>query len=572
MTLTRPLQLILTLTLAIGLVACGQDDNPESVLAHVPAGTPFVIANLEPWPADKVNAMLAHSSAQLPAQVARMRELADELAEDNPELAGLMDAIATELDHKNWQAVFKDAGVDAGGHTALYGLGLSPVLRMQLSDPARFEVFVERVTKPVADAIAQATLGGVAYRYLDLPDIGLRLVLAQHDKQMIVAVLPPDSQPQLRLALGLDMPTNGSARERLQALAADQHFVSDSMIGYLDTSALLAQITSGKDPMVAAITTAALVESSNPEKLRSGLAALSSPDCMADMARIAARLPRITTGYRKFDTSGMHQRTVVHLAGDITAAFADVRSPFPLASGPAPARFTQTFPLPQLRDFWLAQARAVKDTPFVCAGLAPLNEAFAEIGAKARLLAMPPWGNLRGFHAELHDFSLAAGDALEPHFVGGIAMAMKNPQGMLAMAQTMVAPLNALQLQPDGKAVALPTKLESFIHDPAWAAMNDKAMAISIGPDKSLAENLLDTTSGGPAGLLMALHIDGRKMASWMRMAANRIRQTLPDAADSAESVEISARSYEQIKSMDMSLKITDAGLVLDSRMTLLDD
>ena len=151
---------VFALALAGALLAgCGHKDK-NAPLAFVPADTPYVAANLKPISDDARQAMLAQADLQLPAQLAQINDAADRVASQNPAAARLLHALAASFKGNTVEGFAHDAGVDLKGRFAFYGLGLSPVLRLELSDPKAFDGFVTRFETAYGKPFGNASVGG----------------------------------------------------------------------------------------------------------------------------------------------------------------------------------------------------------------------------------------------------------------------------------------------------------------------------------------------------------------------------------------------------------------------------
>ncbi|MGB8635008.1 MAG: hypothetical protein WCD36_06940 [Rhodanobacteraceae bacterium] len=577
---SRPIPIFVLGGLLAVLGACSSDTHTDqAVLAHVPADTPYVFANLEPLKRDVLDAWLATANAQIPMQVRHNRQAARELADDSPRLAKLMSAMADEMDGTTWQQKFADAGVDLSGHFAWYGLGMSPVLRGQLKDPAKFQAFITHLAKVSDVTLKAGSIDGIDYRHLDLTELKLQAVASQHEGQFVLALLPMgQDQKQLRFALGADMPAATDAvASRLATLADKQGYIPQG-IGYLDTDKLLTDLSSGKDGMVRS-----LLESTDGAKdrdLSAVLTELAGPACQSDLKRIAARVPQITFGYTHLDTVRASQRMNVNFAPDISAAFTGVRSTLPGLGDTrhAPVDVAIALPMPEIRDFWTAQAQAVAAKPFTCKPLTGMNKAFEQIGQKIVQTAIPPFGNLRGLRAAIDSLGAGSDKDSMPQVQGRLLLALKDPESVLAMAKTMLQPLNSMQLKPDGKPVALPRSLSQFTREPVWLAMNDHALALSIGPQEKDKLPTALSAAGGAAGQLASVHLEGATLAQWIRSAADRFVPVAAQGKDASElgsaksmreSIDAAAKSYESLKQLNFKVHMDKSGLVVQSETEL---
>lgn len=559
----RPMKRALALGVAgILLAACGHKDK-DAPLAFVPADTPYVAANLDVLDDDTRAALFAQANAQLPAQVAQMKAAADELKAKDPDTANLLRAFAGEFDGKTVEQFAQNAGLDVKGYSAFYGLGLAPVARFQLTDPAAFDAFVGRLETAYGKKLDTAKLGDVSYRRHVSTAAGTEVILAVVGKQAVAALLPADaSDALLRQALGLDRPAKNLQDDgRLSKLAKAKGYGRQA-VGLVDLSHLLPLIAGGKDPLFLAMFKAhAQAESAKTgEPVANQMAIPAS--CATDAARIAARVPALSFGYTRLDATHQDMRLDVAMASDITQAFAGLKVALPGLGTDATAPFDMSLALPvaELRAFWSAQADAVAAKPFSCPALADLNDGFAKLGPAMQKAAIPPFGDLLGLRIALDSFTPGNGQGM-PSFTGRIVLGTNNPAGLLAMGQMMTPALAQLKVTADGKPVALPSDLAKMIGQPAWLAMGEKALALAIGPgeDARLADTLKEP--GGDAGRMMRLHLDGAMYRSWITlmmdkadslaaMSAAMGHGDAPGSTPATAGKEAAARTHAQFQAM----------------------
>src|SRR5690606_25262810 len=82
-----------------------------------------------------------------------------------PEERQRVSAIVEELAAMVTPEGIPEAGIDRDSQVAIYGVGLLPVLRVTLSDAAKFEAAVKRVEERAGKAMSPGSIDGHAYRY-----------------------------------------------------------------------------------------------------------------------------------------------------------------------------------------------------------------------------------------------------------------------------------------------------------------------------------------------------------------------------------------------------------------------
>ncbi len=522
----------IALALCIGaLAACHK--KSDAPLAFVPADSPYVVANLKPMAASAQNALLAQANLQLPGQIAQLRATAGELSEKNPRAAATLRVVADEFDGRNIQQAAEHMGLDIHGLLALYGLGLSPVMRVQIADPSRFNDFIGRLQKASGVAMQTATLGKLSYRKLEFGDkLHLQFVVSLQQGNdgkttwAVLALLPADiPQPMLSEALGQTRPKQSLLESgSLQKLAASKGYMAGS-IGYVDLTRFPALLAGGKDPLMHDLMAV------EPE-----LAAKLPASCEADLARVAARMPMISTGYTALSNKERTQRTDIALAPDITRAFDGLAVKLPGLHGTmvAPLDFAMALPVKETRDFWIAQADAVAAKPFTCPSLAWVNTSYAKLNSLMQKAKMPPISDLRGIRLSVDEITMQKGGQGRPGVKARIMIASSNPAGLLAAAQMALPMLRDVQINTDGKPVAMPDKLIAMAGGaPIWVAMTDHVLAIAYGDgeDQRIAPNLKNAP--GQPGDVMNLVMDGSLLQKWAKMISDNAMDAVKSAPSS---------------------------------------
>ncbi len=319
--------------------------------------------------------------------------------------------------------------------------------------------------------------------------------------------------------------------------------------------------------------------------------------CTTEAARLAARVPAMSFGYTRLDAKHQDARFDVALAADISKAFAGLKVALPGLgeNGSAPFDFSLALPVAQLRTFWLAQADAVAAKPFTCPALTDINVGFARLGPLLQKAAIPPFGDMLGLRIALDSLVAGANPAL-PRFSGRIVLGTNNPAGLLAMGQMMVPALAQLRPADDGKPLPLPKDMVGMLGQPAWIAMQGKALALGIGAGEDA--RLTDTLKSAPgdAGRMFRMHLSGAMYLSWLQLMEQKVDALAaataaisksdqpsldgsPAPDDAAQAAANAARSKaqfaamkaqaERVDSIDAEMHIDDDGMVISSQTVL---
>ena len=515
----------LTMGLASVLLAACSHKDKDAPLAFVPADTPYVVANLDVLDDATRKVLMAQADAQLPSQLAQMDAAADRLAEKDPDGARLLRALRAEFNGKTVEGFAQSAGLDMKGYSAFYGLGLAPVLRFQLADPAAFDAFVGRLETAYGKKFEVVSEGKQSYRRYVSAESGAEVILATVDKQAVAALLPLDApKTMLREALGLDRPQKSLQDDGRLADLAKAKGYKKWVVGEFDLTRALPLALGGKDALANAMRKARAVA----ESAKTGEPVANQlqipPECSTDAARIAARVPTVSFGYTRLDANHQDGRLDIALADDISKAFSGLKVELPGLGqdGTAPFDVSLALPIADLRTFWMAQAEAVAAKPFTCPALSDLNEGFAKLGPATQKAAIPPFGDLLGVRLALDTLTDNPTSSL-PTFSGRLVLATSNPTGLLAMGQMMVPALAQLKVSNDGKPVALPQQMAGMLGQPGWVAMGDKALALGVGTgeDAKLADTLKE--AGGSAGQMARMNLSGAMYLSWVQLMQDKV-------------------------------------------------
>ncbi len=466
--------------LALGaaiLAACGKTQNStgDAPLAYAPADTPYAYANLEPTP----QAMLEQSSKQMQAIWPTVFATYDNMLKQTDKLDArarkISTAILDEFRSRDSLDKLREIGLKPDGHVALYGVGLIPVLRMELSDPAAFKATVARIEGKAGEKIAIGKTGDQEYWQIGNDDVSA--VFAIQNSHFVATFWANGVNDTVKQALlGVARPAKSlAAAGTLQALAKQYNYAPYGE-GYIDAVALVQRLSTAP--------TGTDLEIAKALKLPTE-GAITDPACKGEILDLARKFPRLVGGVESIAAQkvklGIQLEIETTLAQQIMGALAP--APGTAAAGQGLFDFSIALPVLKFKDFWIKQADAVAAKPFTCASLVKLNDSFRDSKAKVDTTIPPPFSDLTGVR-----FTLSK---LEPHgngmpdVAGKLLFASSNPLAALGMAQLALPQLKDLKIAADGKPVALPPGIAPAQVPPLSVAMSDKAIAIAAGTGES---------------------------------------------------------------------------------------
>lgn len=521
----RQLHRLAVLALSAGvLAACGKpQDTTDVPLAFAPADTPYAYANLEPTPANVTEQWSKHMQEYLPQILAIYDHLLDEMAKDKstPEserIVKVLRVLVAELkEHDNWDKL-RQIGLKPDARAAFYGIGLVPVLRMELGDAAAFRAEIARIEGKLGEKMPVAKTG--AQEYWQLGNDKLACAIAIEGSQLVVTMLPPGASDTLKQTLlGVTRPAqNLAAAGSLQALAK-QYRYSPYGEGFVDFVRLTDRLTNAPQGTDAEFAKAL------------GVPQPAAPDatCKSEFMDIARKFPRVVAGAEELNAQRLSISAELEiesgLAQEIAAAIG--AAPGTGVAGEGVVDISVALPLLKLKDFWIRQADKVAAKPYACAHLKELNDSYRQSKEKIDVTIPPPASDLTGARFTLDKVDLNAAGGM-PDVAGRLLMTSNNPGAVLAMAQLAVPQLKDLKLAADGKPVALPAGLVPRPSaPPMFAAMNDKGIAIGAGAGEEAALGAFLTAAPASEAVFLRMSFSG-KLYALIAQSADKMKAMLP--------------------------------------------
>ncbi|HVJ61103.1 MAG TPA: hypothetical protein VM555_00100 [Tahibacter sp.] len=456
--------------------ACAKKQDASLPLAFVPADTPYVFANVEPMPQAVVDEYADMMKQMWPSMFGTYSRLLDEAKDLTDEQRKVARAILDEVKALAEKGSGADAGFTSAAHFATYGVGLIPVVRWELADPQKLRDTVARVEGKAGAKLAIGKVGEQEYWHIGSDKVAV--IIAIVDKHLVATIAPTKaSDDAKKRLLGLVRPDqNLGDSGALAKLNTDNKFTPYGT-GLIDTVRIVDIATGDTDALLREFKA---LDGKAPEPV--------DATCRQEFLDIAKKFPRAVLGYTALETKKMDMVGRFELEPTLAKDLAAAVGAAPGTGGAAEGQmdFALSLPVLKLKDFFIKQSKAVVDKPYACTHLADLNQGFAELNQKLATTIPPPASDLTGLRMTLTKLTLDNG-AGKPDFAGKTLVALTNPMSALAMGQLVSPQLKDLKIAPDGKPVALPADLVPAQVPPLFAAMNDKAIAISVGAGEDAA-------------------------------------------------------------------------------------
>ncbi len=482
-----------------------------------------------------------------PAEVAR-REKAGKI----------LGAVKDEVAGKDFKGLMDLVGVNAQAHGAFYGIGLVPVMRIELAKPDNLRGTISRIEAKSGAKLATGKVGNLDYWTFgeDFPGAKLEVVFAISGKQFVGTIAPlHPSDADLKVLFGLDKPKTSLADSGdLGALDKKMGYMT-FISGYFDSAKLVAVLKAPPTPLESSFLTA--IGETKPQ---------IDAVCADEYGQLAAAWPRASFGYTDMSVQHAGVRAVIETRADIAKDLMTLRAPMPglAAAKTALLDFGFSANLGKLPDLATKYADATAKAPWKCPALAGLNQGAEQ--AKTTL-TNPGFagsaGMYHGFHAIADKIEIKDGTPI-PDFSAVVVIGSDNPASLLAMAGSMVPSIASLDLKPDGVAKPLAPIPNLPIQAPMFAAMTDKmlALAIGAGEDARIADAMKTdpaqqpVLAGGARGDVYHL------IATTMRKSAQSMSdpQMQKQMNDQAAMMDMYAGFFKRV---DLTIELTEQGIEL---------
>ena len=556
-----------------GLAACKGDVAREShqLLQYVPAETPYVMAYTKPLPDDLmdkfepvVDKTLAGYERILRYKVSEILvELSKE--EGGAEKAKQLQEFVDEFTSLMSVQGLRDAGIDRDSGFAIYGDGLLPVFRVELSARDKFDAAVGRLESKSPQKFQVGTVSGESYRYYDIEEA--RFVVATSGDSAVITIVPSTySDERLAQALGIKKPKNNVA-ERLGEISKGYDF-TDHFVGFVDVEKLAASFLGDPSGLN---TELLLVAEHDPEKL--------TAECRAEFAELASVAPRIVVGYTNVNKSFLDTQMVVELREDIASGLATLPTAVPGLGADLGGLLSFGFSLDPMaaRSFLEARLDAMEADPFECADLGELQASVAQ-GRQALAQPLPPVVyNFSGMLAHISDIQgMDLGTQKPPESVDArLLVAFENAQDLVNMASMMVPQVAEMNLLPDGKARALDLPQLAAIADEAFVALSKVGLSVAVGEGSAEGSEAMLVADVETPPPFVSFSMDSKRYYDFIGDALMQ-----DNAAEDGESEPLALRtamrdvmvsSGELYERVSVDVHLTERGVEIGSRMTISD-
>jgi hypothetical protein len=556
----RAIHRFAALALGAGLMAaCSRaPDQTDAPLAFVPADTAYVYANIDALPTAVTDQWSVRMHEYWPAVFGIYDQLLQQ-ADANGDAHSqrwikVARTLIEEIQEHDSLEKLRQIGFKPDAHVAFYGVGMVPVVRLELGDPAAFKAEVARIEGKIGEKVPLGKTG--AQEYWQVGNDKLAAVVAIEGTHLVATLLPPNASDTLRQSLlGLVRPAqNLAAAGTLQTLAKQYNY-SPFGEGYIDFVRLTDRLSSAPTGTDAEFAKAMDLPAHATDAI-----------CHGEFLELAHKFPRLVMGAEELGVQHMRIGAQLEIEPVLAQQFASAIGPAPgtAASGEGVIDVSIALPVLKLKDFWIKRADAVADKPFACSSLAKLNDGSREAKQKMDVTVPPPFSDAVGVRFTLDRFSLDSAGKM-PDVAGKLLFASTNPQAALAMAQLAVPALAKVKIAADGKPVALPAGITPTLPTPPlFVAMSNQAIALAVGADEAA---LLGAYLRAPAAndaVFLRLYFSS-KFYALLAQSFDKLQAAMPadKQAHFAQQKKMFELYEKWLKSGEITLVATPTGIAL---------
>jgi hypothetical protein len=380
MKFTRTLALIVGATLIIS--ACSRDsdeaelavkENTNPLLAYVPADTAYVFADLEPIPKDITDAYVTRFQPVLDVMSEQIEEFQSEYAagefEDN-EMARFAKTVLDELGGDLSSENLEKFGISLQAHHAIYGMGIFPVIRFELSEEQELRNTIGRIEAEMGYELPEKNFNGTSYWRIAEDDFPLGLYVAIFDQQLALTVFPVNAESNLLASfLGQELPEQSMADDNTLAIMNNKKNYSDYGSGILDLQKLSSELLDEDSPTRTWL----------GPKWSHHMTSLDDV-CIAEIKSMVAKAPRMTTGVTRITANEIALRYDLEIEASLATGLAGLVSNTPVAAeGDFLLSASLAIQVGRLRNFVLEKANNIIAAPYQCEMLHELNDNATEL-------------------------------------------------------------------------------------------------------------------------------------------------------------------------------------------------
>jgi hypothetical protein len=480
----------------------------DSLFSYVPADTIYFYANSKPLPTDFYDEQVRQAEQVLSIAIHQM-ETAQKAAADNKKGKGSA-AGASTADPSSSQAgkfiqelmleVLQNAesdklaniGLSRDSRSMIYGIGLTPVIRVQIDNPDAVMAMLKRVEQRVGFKLKFNNCDGLNCLVVadDKGQFGVALVI--HDDHLAASLFQNAYRDKvLQHLTGRNKPEKSYSEAQFRQFVESNHYS-----GYGEGFFKLQQgVENMKNIAIAVMKQKG--EGSDIEQLQR---------CFHVAKTIVANAPEVVMGVKSIQGSTINMEVVLKTTPQVSKSLMAIPSPlkdFEVSADPM-VDFGFSANVPKLRDSLLSFMAFLGQTGEKTGCKAIRKKAMDEASMGIAMAMGMGITQVKTLYVAIDELKL--GKKNQPENVSArFSLVADDPMGLVRMLSMFAPPLASIQVPDDGTPVPLPDGLLPAGMPPVNLSLKDKNLDIVMG-DRKAATKTMDAskpaifwfTSDGP--------------------------------------------------------------------------
>jgi len=480
----------------------------ESMLAHVPADTSYLLANKNAIPEEVMEFHLKRGKDML-AMFSKAQ--ADKESKDSEGIEKFFNALLADYSDLIAKDKFEETGLSLKANSMIYGYDMMPVMRLSYANKEKLMAMIKRAEEKSGYKIEFTKCGELDCFTSTNPtgEVGMALVFLE--SQIAVAAFSPDKKE----AIVSHLTGQANPKESYSAAKWATFLKDNDYKGYGDGFVNLKSIFNKSKPLIT-------------DGIKGKVDDKEIEGCLAVVEQHVENMPEILLGTKELTTQSMKYELLMKTSPAVSTSLQTLANAtnIPQRADGAIFEFGVNINFKKLRDaltdyssFLIAAGEANK-----CTSIKP-QEIRKSMGGMAMVMNMG-LSQFNSIYGSVSDIELD--DNMQPKKVDAyISLGTDDPKGLLAMVGMMAPPLMALKIPDDGSAVKLPEGIIPSRGAPVpdiYLSKGEKSLNIMVGNNKP---SLKDYKNDKPQ--ISFTGVDGKR---YMEKLSSIMKKAMPDNKD----------------------------------------
>lgn len=451
---------------------------------YIPADSPYVMADIKAFPYDKYNWQWMDGYQKM---VSGLRQSMQESMPEDAQYVSkdqlLAMAVLEEMDGRMSKEGLAELGIATNAHIALYGLGVFPAFRMELSDSAKFEAMIARIESRVGESLPVKQYDKWKVRYIQDDDVFIPIIVTENE--LLMGVSSASFEQEFLGYLTGKTPVEKSLFKENKLLSMQKKYnMLPYISGYVSTQGTVNVLTGMDKTSMLARSFASIVDAEDIPQL--------SDVCKAEYQQLSKEVPRFVFGYTNLGKNSVTALSGVEVNSGLPERLMAAKAPIPghgnelqknallsMGLGVDLAKFIEV-----LRE----EAQRIGQNPYKCEELDWMNESAEKFYFNAQ--QVPPFvRSIQGLSFVLSDLGISDNQIKKIQMVA--VLHSSNPQELWSSVQPFIENITQtpIVLTANGQAVSVPLPQQVTMTMPdlpvPMLSMTKIALGLAMGPGMS---------------------------------------------------------------------------------------